>query len=990
MAKIPCGIIFDGKRYTPEQFMAKLMDKSMDEYVLPKAKKVQSGEYKTTTEKTVMPDGEEGVIATIEKPNGEKVVLEAMYPEDVQAAVDKKIRGFKLGETEKTKPQEQQATEATIAVDEQIFFDHAGSEKTGKVVGVNDKGQYEVVDSKGVKFTVSPENARTKQAVESAKQSIEDNLKKIDSLIKKGGNKESKPDVTQNTVVPKDAITAPFKALGFADSLVAYFTSKVENAVANAARWGMGNSNAIISRAASELQGLFKQLALTEKDIELRRKGLGKINSATLKALKFYENAVNSVGKEAESLRNVHQVLDPEVYTKRGETPITYDQLSPAEKNLYDLLRATNDMIHDWHFVNGRISQQVYEKNKGSYTPRFYRENEFGELPNDIKASFDEYAKLQNFSYIKERQAFEDVMNENTIFEDPVYGTSMRLAQMLRNQALMDYADMIYAKEKTYNEGDKNIPSAYVKLEGGGQFGNINTYGKLTNKYVPRDIAEDFKGTIFINHFINEVYKLTAKYDRLQIRQILKKTKTIYNPITQLGNIGSNYVFAMMNGIDPLTFQARKFEAAKEVKEKGDLYLKLVEEGILGTDITTKDLKEAAGGKPASEKSKVRKVLSDIDDKISEFYGSRDDIAKVAAFLAHTKDYGRSESDALKRVSEGFQNYNNVGRFYDFGSKLPIIGNPFIKFKGDLLRIMKNNFSQRPLTNIALLAALNLLADQFSKWADEDETVKEIRERRKFIPKVPLPNALGGDIPLTWQTPYGEINAARYFSPMNVYDMGDKTSTLEEISQYLPIPMTGAYEAPVSTPAISDPLLGPFVQVLFLDKDFRGKPILDPEKNKWRAGNATTQEKIMNGLTFIARQDIPFFAGADDMLRAYNGEPDYYQRNRDLKQAIISNFIKMEQFGKPEAKANLEKEVENLLKSMDRINDKISQANSLARKNIERIAARNISYTEKQVAAKKEMDRANNKIAELIEQQVEIKKKLVEPYSLAEKLSKVK
>ena len=62
----------------------------------------------------------------------------------------------------------------------------------------------------------------------------------------------------------------------------------------------------------------------------------------------------------------------------------------------------------------------------------------------------------------------------------------------------------------------------------------------------------------------------------------------------------------------------------------------------------------------------------------------------------------------------------------------------------------------------------------------------------------------------------------------------------------------------------------------------------------------------------------------------------------------------------------------------------------MARKNIEKIAARNISYTEKQVAAKKEMDRANNKIAELVEQQVEIKKKLVEPYSLAEKLSKVK
>lgn len=34
MAKVPCGITFDGKKYTPEQFMSKLMDGSLDEDIM--------------------------------------------------------------------------------------------------------------------------------------------------------------------------------------------------------------------------------------------------------------------------------------------------------------------------------------------------------------------------------------------------------------------------------------------------------------------------------------------------------------------------------------------------------------------------------------------------------------------------------------------------------------------------------------------------------------------------------------------------------------------------------------------------------------------------------------------------------------------------------------------------------------------------------------------------------------------------------------------
>jgi len=945
---------------------------------------IKVGDYSVKAEAVEMPDGESGMNVTITKPNGEVVELGKVYSEDVASEVNKKLRGFALSETAQT-PKEQTEQTPLKKAAEEITFEQAGSDRTGKIVSVDEKGNYKVKGNDGANYTVSPDKARTPEVVAEAKKSVADNLKKLQEL--------SKPKTVatimdglnpkQAAIVPSEIVTVPMRLLGLGDKYIAAATKKIEDGVGRAFRAAMGNSNKALSRSASEAQGLFKMLALTSEDITKRRLGLGAMAAAPLKAVNFYKNAVDIVGKTPTSLRNVHQVLDPEVYAARGETPMDEAALSPAEKNLYDLLKSMNNMVHDWHYANGRITEETYLKNKDKYAPRFYEENEFEGYPDDLKASFEEYAKQQNFSYIKERKNFADVMADNTIIEDPVYGTAMRLAQMMRNEAVIDYAKDVNSRVKTYKEGDADIPNSYVQLKGGGQFGNINTYGELTNKYVPRDVAEDFKGYFFINEVTQGAYDVLKKYNRFAPIQWIKKSKTLYNPITQLGNIGSNYIFAMMNGIDPLTFQNRKFEAAKEVKNKGALYLKLVEEGLLATDITTKDLKESA--KPAPPKQGLRKALSDIDDEISEFYGSRDEIAKVAAYLAHTKDYGRTEKEAIDRVYSGFQNYNNVGRFYDLGSKLPIIGNPYIKFKGDLVRIMKNNYSQRPLTNIALLAGLNAMAGAFSKWSNEDEDVREARERRKFIPKIRMPKAVGGDIPLVWQTKYGEINAARYFAPGSIYDMGEKTTPAEQISDYLPIQLTQT-ESGVPLPVkIQDPFLGPFIQLAF-NKDFRGAPIWDPEKTKWKDGNADSYERAQNAITFIARQDIPFFDKANDAYRAYNGESDYYGRNKSLKQALLNNVLKVEQFEKPEAIADLTKEIDRKFRKMDDLDKAINGTKTLAEKNIEKINLSKATAEQKKVLIAKEYQRAQNKAAELLNKQAEIKVELISPSELLKKL----
>ena len=133
------------------------------EQVTEIAPKEEAKDYQVTTEPTKMLDGEDGVRVTITKPNGEKVELGEMYPEDVDAEVAKKIRGFKLADS-KNKPTEQspveQETPKQDLTGKEVSFSHAGSEKTGTVQSVDKDGNLKVRSKDGVNYTVKPTDAK--------------------------------------------------------------------------------------------------------------------------------------------------------------------------------------------------------------------------------------------------------------------------------------------------------------------------------------------------------------------------------------------------------------------------------------------------------------------------------------------------------------------------------------------------------------------------------------------------------------------------------------------------------------------------------------------------------------------------------------------------------------------------------------------------------------------------------------------------------------
>lgn len=772
------------------------------------------------------------------------------------------------------------------------------------------------------------------KGVESFESVTKNIMGKFSDIENKAKQEETKTDkasdddvVLQSGFKPKQILAgfrAGMKALGFGDKFVGKVATAAEDWTAKAARAAMRSKNSFVAKAANNVQGFIRNIARTDEEITKRRRALGTVKSSPLVAMDFYNNAVGIVGNDPRKLQRVHQVLDPEAYegeVSAGNIPrVTEADLNPDEKQLYDILRFTLDYIHDWHYQNGFIKQETYDKYKGTYSPRFWEDTNMVEESPELAVMFQQMGKALDRSYIKQRKDIDDIQSD--IVEDPVYGAAIRMAQTLRNQSLLDYASQVSTTKAVWN-GTGNPPPGYVLLEG-------PKYGALNGKYVARDVAEDFKGYYMADGLMNEAYRLFRLYDNTGVRQFVKQSKTVFNPITLIGNAMSNFSFAFAAGVDPANMAANVPAAAKSVKDKDADYKYLVQEGVLGTDVFSGDIKTKSESvrRPTSPTQKsLKEKLFDTMDMVRDFYGATDDVAKVAVFRS-LLEQGKTREQAAKIVYESTQNYNEVGRAYDFASKMPFVGNPYIKFKADLTRIVKNGITRRPLTTAAYITGLYAIAMATSKLSDEEEEVRKAREARSFIPKIPMPDfmkKLGlGDVPLVWQTKYGEVNAARLFSPMYVYDTGEEgfMGNLAEITSYLPIQAKATEEEQKDFPfqvQFSDPLLGPLAQLAFYGTDFRGKQILDPTRTKFKEGIASPTDKLLNASNYLANAWVPFYDKGYGVVQAVKGEEDYYGRVRNWKQALVSAIIKVQDMSKPEVIKTITKDIEYKVSRIENI-----------------------------------------------------------------------
>ena len=633
---------------------------------------------------------------------------------------------------------------------------------------------------------------------------------------------------------------------------------------------GLASQNSLIRTASSVLHGFFKELGTSPQRTQANLSLKGKLSTARSQPYDVMQSLYDALGPKAETSKaRIDAVLDPAA----SKIKVTYNNLTPTEKAVYSLIRQTFDLVHDMSYANGDISPSTYKKNLGNYSARLYTQYE---IPPEINKFINQSFKKINTDIYRSKGNINQWKIDNKL-NDPIYAAGKRLSQVESNRAIRQYTDFIASQSHLVSQVERK---GFTKLS------DSPAYGKLSGKYIVNSAAEELKGFFFANEGLNKLYDVFKIYDRLPPRQLYKKILTVFNPTTNVGNITSDNVFGFLVGVDPITLNYNLARLKANPKEFKQYVNYLTDRGIVGTDITRTDFVSKIGS--IDELGGVTKsnLLEKGSAKVQGFYGGTDDAYKVAA-LKSLIDKGYNLEEATRLVSDGFQNYASVGKFYDVASKVPIVGQPFIKFQGDLIRIVKNAAVNRPLHLITFLATLKAISLLASKASGETDEQRVARENRFGANKIP-----GLDISLQWQTPIGEINVARYISPFYTTNLNESATT-QALNKLLPgVPeiardKTGKLDIP-GTIALNanDPLLAPLVQ-LAVDRDFRNKFISDPKASPYFGSDLPTEEQLKNRVIWLARAYTPpQINSLIDVRSAAMGQPNMYGQQQTVPQAI--------------------------------------------------------------------------------------------------------
>lgn len=586
---------------------------------------------------------------------------------------------------------------------------------------------------------------------------------------------------------------------------------------------------------------------------------------------KLYRDTIDKLGKDLtpESKQRVFSTLDPERADELGMK--VADDLTPEELVYQTKLKEVIDFTTAEHLRRGNITPA--QAANGDYIKRGY--TIFEDTSDMNKAYTESRAGLLN--QFKERGA--DISEEvlAKAITDPGYLVAKKTAESHAMWAMQDFGGYLV---KSKLASDIARPG-YVQLP------DSKIFGRASGKFVPRGIAEDFTGFQYSVGMLNSFNDLISAYDSLGFRRAKKQLLTVFNPAVRVGNQFSNrVVFANMNGINPVQFNAVYSQVRNMKKQGHQLYREAVEQGLTGIDITQADF-----ARRISEYTQDPNIGKRAIQWFQKSYSEADDSARVAAYSVH-RSRGLSPADAATETQRGFQDYNSVGFFYDMAAKTPLIGNAFVRFAADAIRIAKNAAIDHPLRTAATIAMWVQFTNMMSDLSDESEEDRITREGRFGAPKIPFT-----DISLTVQTPFGEINAARFLPFYALNDIGS------EAMRFLPI-----QQNPLTPQGWQDPLLGQVGQAL-TDTDFRGKSIRDP-KNETFADNTTKydrdplsdDEKRANLLRFLFTQNAPIGREIDSVRSALKGEEDIYGKTRSPWQSLFrAGGIKVEQFGKEQA-----------------------------------------------------------------------------------------
>lgn len=647
---------------------------------------------------------------------------------------------------------------------------------------------------------------------------------------------------------------------------------------------GMSSGNKTKVAIARGIRGLFGGSGDAAEVITRRGQFRGGVQDA--------ENLSNNFMKMCDDLlpdklskEKVWAFLDPEL----SKVKVTEADLSPQELEAVSVLRQASDLINDTNFSMGKISHETWLKGKdGKYITRAYEDYD---LPPELSEAFGGGKGKLDLGQYKTRGEVTDWKQENAI-KDPGYLAAKRIQSTFQNKAINDYSSWIAKQGDMVSDVEK---AGYTKLS------ESPMWGDLSGKYVRKDKLEGIKGFYFDNKYLQGAYDAITAYDRNPVRQFLKKTKTVYNPATRLGNQTSNRVFAAFNGINPISMEKNIQTFAKnELKQNGKYTRYLRQNGVLGNDMTKYELV-----KQLADDGADAGMLKRADDYFQNTYGAADDEAKVAAFK-YWLDKGKTLDEALTKVRNGFQDYSKVGLFYDLAAKMPIVGKPFVRFQSELMRIIKNSAMENPLSLATVIGSITAIGYGSSKLSGESDEDRKTRENRFGTPVIPFTQ-----IPLVFQTPWGEVNVARMFGMYETAGADTKNKNIvQRASKYLPFDVPTNKDDLIKSLG-NDVMLGG-VTNLITDTDFRGKSISDPDQTKYQPSTLTPTEKFVNRAGYVYHNyQIPFLNDIENVIRASVGAKNIYGKEQTTGQAAARLAgVKVEQFGPQQAEAQRTKDME--------------------------------------------------------------------------------
>jgi hypothetical protein len=630
-----------------------------------------------------------------------------------------------------------------------------------------------------------------------------------------------------------------------------------------------------------------------------------------------------------EQLNKIWANLDPE---QAARLDIKGGTLSPDELVLHDKLKNMIDNVTSENLRRGLIDE---EQASAGYIKRAYSVYD-GNTEGLTK--FEDGFRQELLGQYKGRKQVSDQMVETAI-TDPTYLVGKKTAESNAMWAMQDYGNYL----------SKSGMTSDTARQGYTQLPDSKVFGDAAGKWVPRNVAEDFTGFQYNNAMVSALSDVLNVYDRWGIRQAKKQILTIFNPAVRLGNQVSNRaIFSSLNGVNPVQFNKVFLEVDNMMKNGDPLYREAVQMGLTGIDITQADFYAKRIAESTGDGNLAKKAVQWTQDS----YSNADDKARISAYVIHRRR-GYSPEEAARLTQRGFQDYKSVGFFYDMAAKTPIVGNAFVRFVADSIRIAKNAVVDHPLRTGSILALWAAFANGMSIMSgegrgDTDEqgndtssslkgdniaekafslvtgsskgADQKTREDRFGAPKIPFTN-----ISMTTQTPWGEVNAARF---MPWYTLNEVNEGMGGIQKYLPIsqsPVTFENGKPqINGGGFADPVLGQLFQI-GLDKDFRNKSIRDPENT----GNLdrdplSAQDQWRNIARFFGVNNLPLGRETDAVISAATDSPDIYGKTRSVPQAIARSMgIKVETYG--DEQVQNQRETEAYFDEQKRIEDELSQ-----------------------------------------------------------------